>query len=328
MDSSKQGNKMPIGIGAGLAISGGATLLGGLANIFSNNATNRSNRNAQERANQQNYQAQKEFLQNSVLWRKQDALRAGINPIYAMGMQSTGFSPSFQAYQQSANDYSFLGKSAERALEYYQAAKQFELNEKQAQANINRDNAQAELFLAQKKQIENKGQKATPTPKKTNEMSEILKAEKQGNWEKWLELTTDTTKGLRIQTTPSGISIQPNDQTIMAERYSEPGFWSDLIPGGGWIEMQKMSWENADAYQKALQSLRDKFPNRNFYIEKKTKTGIWEIREDKKGSGLDSYDDNNPKYKDWKKSYEYNTEKDYEKIKNSPLIKGRKDRGL
>ena len=42
---------------------------------------------------QRNYDAQKEFAQNSIQWRVQDAQKAGIHPLYAMG-NSPGYTPS------------------------------------------------------------------------------------------------------------------------------------------------------------------------------------------------------------------------------------------
>lgn len=41
----------------------------------------------------QNYNAQKEFAQNSILWRVQDAKRAGVNPNAVVGGQSVGYTP-------------------------------------------------------------------------------------------------------------------------------------------------------------------------------------------------------------------------------------------
>ena len=85
---------LAIGLGVG-------TLLAGMysANKTASNNTNTNNTNwyKQQLVNKQNYEAQKEFYQNSIQWRKQDALNAGINPIYALGASSANFSPSFQA---------------------------------------------------------------------------------------------------------------------------------------------------------------------------------------------------------------------------------------
>lgn len=74
-------------------ILAGSTLLGGLGSWF--NAS--SNRKAQNSANRQNYDAQKEFYQNSVSWRVSDSRRAGVNPLYGLGADSASFTPTFQA---------------------------------------------------------------------------------------------------------------------------------------------------------------------------------------------------------------------------------------
>lgn len=102
----------------------GAILAGGLANIYANQQNNKTNWARQQKMNERNYQAQKEFAQNSIQWRKQDALRAGINPIYALNATGANFSPSFQATGSNPNDYSFLGQSAVQAVSAYQQTQQ------------------------------------------------------------------------------------------------------------------------------------------------------------------------------------------------------------
>lgn len=76
-----------------LLFAAGSSLIGGIGNWLNGKA----NRRAQQSANSQNYQAQKEFYQNSVGWRVADSKRAGVNPIYGLGADSTSFTPSFQA---------------------------------------------------------------------------------------------------------------------------------------------------------------------------------------------------------------------------------------
>jgi len=44
-----------------------------------------------------NYNAQKEFAQNSITWKVRDAQMAGIHPVYALGGTGTSFSPMFSA---------------------------------------------------------------------------------------------------------------------------------------------------------------------------------------------------------------------------------------
>lgn len=41
-----------------------------------------------------NYEAQKEFAQNGIRWKVEDAKRAGIHPLYALGASTQGYSPS------------------------------------------------------------------------------------------------------------------------------------------------------------------------------------------------------------------------------------------
>ena len=41
-----------------------------------------------------NYEAQKEFAQNGIRWKVEDAKRAGIDPLYALGASTQGYSPT------------------------------------------------------------------------------------------------------------------------------------------------------------------------------------------------------------------------------------------
>lgn len=72
-------------LGAG-AISAGGSLLGSAINHVLGSKSAKQDW-------QRNYDAQKEFAQNSIQWRVQDAQKAGIHPLYAMG-NSPGFTPS------------------------------------------------------------------------------------------------------------------------------------------------------------------------------------------------------------------------------------------
>ena len=94
----------------GAAASLGSGFLQAGATLWTNN----QNMKLQREINERNYQAQKEFMQNGILWRKQDAERAGINPIYALGASGAQFSPSFQASNMQTPDLQFIDQAIQQ----------------------------------------------------------------------------------------------------------------------------------------------------------------------------------------------------------------------
>lgn len=66
------------------------TAIGGI--MSSNSAS--ADRDAQFVTNQANYEHQKEFAQHGITWKTQDAQRAGIHPLFALGAQTNPFSGS------------------------------------------------------------------------------------------------------------------------------------------------------------------------------------------------------------------------------------------
>lgn len=70
-------------------IAAGASLAGGLINKSSAD----SNRDAQERIAAQNIAQQREFAQNGIRWKVDDARAAGVHPLFALGANTTSFSP-------------------------------------------------------------------------------------------------------------------------------------------------------------------------------------------------------------------------------------------
>lgn len=78
----------------GQIISAGASLIGGLFNKSSaDKAAEQNMMIARE-----NQAMQREFAQNGIRWKVEDAKAAGIHPVYAMGAPTTSFSPiSFSA---------------------------------------------------------------------------------------------------------------------------------------------------------------------------------------------------------------------------------------
>lgn len=111
---------MGFGSIVGSAIGAGGSLLGGALSDSRNSAQ----ANAMWR---KNYEAQKEFAQNSIQWRVQDAKKAGIHPLYAMG-QTPGYTPSDSSYS------SAYGEGVSRAMNSIgQAMGQLDLSLKKEQ---------------------------------------------------------------------------------------------------------------------------------------------------------------------------------------------------
>nr|DAW16143.1 MAG TPA: minor capsid protein [Microviridae sp.] len=73
---------MGLGSAIGGAIGGIGSIVGGI--IGGNNA---------QAVAGMNYGAQKEFAQNGIRWKVEDAKRAGIHPLYALGASTNGFTP-------------------------------------------------------------------------------------------------------------------------------------------------------------------------------------------------------------------------------------------
>ena len=125
--------------------------------------------NAQRQANKANYNAQKEFYQNSMLWRKQDAERAGINPIYALGAGSANFSPSFTA------GTDFLSGAINSGINAYQQQKQLKLQQNYQQQLIEESKAKEMLYIAQASKELQKNTSSTKTTNKDIRNGGIVK---------------------------------------------------------------------------------------------------------------------------------------------------------
>lgn len=70
-------------MGLGSVVSAVGSIAGGI--LGANSAQNVAS---------MNYEAQKEFAQNGIRWKVEDAKRAGIHPLYALGASTQGYSPT------------------------------------------------------------------------------------------------------------------------------------------------------------------------------------------------------------------------------------------
>lgn len=80
-------------------------MLNNLLNVGSDLFTNSLNRKNQSKINQQNLNAQKEFAQNSIQWRVNDAKAAGLHPLAALGANGTTYTPSAVSSQYNAPQF-------------------------------------------------------------------------------------------------------------------------------------------------------------------------------------------------------------------------------
>lgn len=83
----------------GSLIGGAASAASGIAGLIGARKDKKNAEASAERSWQRNYEAQKEFAQNSIQWRVQDAKQAGINPYAVVSGQSAGYTPQDTSYQ-------------------------------------------------------------------------------------------------------------------------------------------------------------------------------------------------------------------------------------
>lgn len=97
---------MGLGSAIGSAIGAVGSIAGGLIGA-----------NATANAAGLSYEAQKEFAQNGIRWKVEDAKRAGIHPLYALGASTNGFTPvgGYGGDYGIADAAAHLGQGFERA---------------------------------------------------------------------------------------------------------------------------------------------------------------------------------------------------------------------
>lgn len=95
-----------MGFFSGLVSSIAGPLVGGLINKSSNDS-----------AGDQNAAMQREFAQNGIRWRVEDAKAAGLHPLAALGAQTTSFSPSYVGDTSLGNAVAGMGQDISRAYE-------------------------------------------------------------------------------------------------------------------------------------------------------------------------------------------------------------------
>lgn len=90
-------------VGAASSALGSGGFLGAGLSALGSLFGRREDRKAQEDANAQNVAYQREFAQHGVSWRVEDAKRAGLHPLFALGGSGAAFSPSVQPVMTGQN---------------------------------------------------------------------------------------------------------------------------------------------------------------------------------------------------------------------------------
>ncbi len=97
----------------GAIASIGGALLGGLMQKKASdktNAINASYNDAMIQLGREQFEYQKELNKNQIQWRVDDAKKAGLHPMAALGLQSSSFSPVSSSFTpMQADDYSWIG---------------------------------------------------------------------------------------------------------------------------------------------------------------------------------------------------------------------------
>nr|CDL65957.1 unnamed protein product [uncultured bacterium] len=156
-------------MGLGNFVGAIGSAVGGLVGAGGSIWANKQNNKLAQQMWQQNYNAQKEFAQNGIKWRVDDAKQAGIHPLFAMGSTGASYSPvnSGSYYENPTaglgNAISNMGQDigramqakltpAERAIEQLKADKIFDLDVRSREADIALKQAETSAVIMRSQQ--------------------------------------------------------------------------------------------------------------------------------------------------------------------------------
>lgn len=144
-------------------ISAGGRLIGG----FLDRDTANKNRDQEMRIAQQNMQLQRDFAQQGIRWKVDDAKAAGIHPLYALGANTTSFSPVSISGGSSSNwsdTLGSMGQDVSRAMQstrtadervdaFTQSARALELEGKKLDNDIKRASLASAVTKVRQSQV-------------------------------------------------------------------------------------------------------------------------------------------------------------------------------
>lgn len=169
------------------------SVAGGALSLFGQHKANNHNAALANQMWQNNYAAQKEFVQNGIRWRVDDAKASGIHPLFALGASGSSFNPvNTQSYFE--NEYSGLGSTlqsmgqnidrakeakitpAERAINELRQNELYDLEVRQKEANIAL--TQAEISATQARTQ----QRVPPLPAAFGDNGELISGQSQSSF--------------------------------------------------------------------------------------------------------------------------------------------------
>jgi len=123
------------------------------------------NRSATSAANASNAALQREFAQNGIRWKVEDAKAAGIHPMYALGASGASASASYQPVS-SGDSWAAAGNNIQRGIAARQTQSE-RLNDELLQTQIDGqklDNEIRATELASRRRLMSSSQLPPPTP--------------------------------------------------------------------------------------------------------------------------------------------------------------------
>lgn len=221
---------------AGDLFSGGSNLVGG---ILGHSATkDRNDTSAALTREQVAYQ--KELAKNQIQWRVEDAKKAGLHPMAALGLSPTSFSPVSTSL--SVPDYNFLsefGQDVDRAIMQGKTAperkKALELQETQSSLSIRNQELQNDLL-------------ETELADKRFRLQQQLFPSAPSSDNNGLGLIGGQDNAVR------GTKLEPVSVSATSKTGQEPG----ANPSVGWIQNPDGTFSNVQSLQ-AKERLEDDF---------------------------------------------------------------------
>lgn len=219
---------IPALIGAATSIAGG---------LLSNRSQEKANKAAEAQADKQ-AALQKEFAQSGIQWKVKDAEAAGIHPLYALGAQTTSYTP--QSVGGGASDYSWLGDAGQQIGRAIDAG--------------TGSNARLSRIALQGAELELQGKALDNDIKKATLASQLATAQQAGHG-----------PGIPSLTDVPGIDVQDQPNILVQNRLTAPFKGADHVEFGASPEVTLRKTKNGWAPvipEQMSESLEQDWPGR------------------------------------------------------------------